>query len=269
MLVVPRSAPPTEKTVPEFLSAGVRIAYADFPPKGADRDEPILLIHGFASSHVFNWVNPGWVRVLTEAGRRVIAFDNRGHGKSEKLYSPDAYHSDLMAGDARRLLDELAIRRADVMGYSMGARIAAFLALADPPAVRSLILGGLGAHLVEGVGLPVGIAGAMEAASLDDLVDPQQRMFRAFADQTKSDRAALAACIRGSRQTMRPEEVRAIDCPTLVAVGSRDVVAGDPRALATLFPKGEALEIPGRDHMLAVGDKVFKAGVLAFLLRRP
>jgi pimeloyl-ACP methyl ester carboxylesterase len=258
-----------QATLQDFSSAGVRIAYADFPPRGADRDEPILLIHGFASNHVFNWVNPGWVRVLTEAGRRVIAFDNRGHGRSEKLYSPEAYHSDLMAGDARRLLDELVVPRADVMGYSMGARIAAFFALADPPAVRSLILGGLGAHLVEGVGLPVAIAGAMEAASIDDLVDPQQRMFRAFADQTKSDRAALAACIRGSRQTMRPEEVRAIDCPTLVAVGSRDVVAGDPRVLATLFPKGEALEIPGRDHMLAVGDKVFKAGVLAFLQRRP
>ena len=100
-------------------------------------------------------------------------------------------------------------------------------------------------------------------------MDPQQRRFRAFADQTKSDRAALAACIRGSRQTMRPEEVRAILCPTLVAVGSRDVVAGDPRVLAALFPKGEALEIPGRDHMLAVGDKAFKAGVLAFLRRRP
>jgi pimeloyl-ACP methyl ester carboxylesterase len=253
----------------EFSSAGVRIAYADFAPKGADRDEPILLIHGFASSHIFNWVNPSWVKTLTEAGRRVIAFDNRGHGRSEKLYSPDAYHSDLMAGDARRLLDVLAIPRADVMGYSMGARIAAFLALADPSRVRSLILGGLGHHLVEGVGLPLRIADAMEAASIDDLTDPEQRMFRAFADQTKSDRAALAACIRGSRQTLTPGEVAAISCPTLVAVGSRDAVAGDARALAALFPRGEALNIPGRDHMLAVGDKAFKTGALAFLARRP
>jgi len=252
----------------EFSSAGVRIAYADFPPKGADRGEPILLIHGFASSHVFNWVNPSWVKTLTEAGRRTIAFDNRGHGRSEKLYESEAYRTDLMAADARRLLDEVGVARADVMGYSMGARIAAFLALADPQRVRSLILGGLGHHLVEGVGLPLGIADAMEAPSIDDLSDPEQRMFRAFADQTKSDRAALAACIRGSRQTLTPGEVDAIFCPTLVAVGSRDAVAGDAQALAALFPRGEALDIPGRDHMLAVGDRTFKSAVLDFLSGR-
>jgi pimeloyl-ACP methyl ester carboxylesterase len=253
----------------EFSSAGVRIAYADFPAKGSDRGEPILLIHGFASSHVFNWVNPSWIRTLTDAGRRTIAIDNRGHGESAKLYHPEDYASDVMAEDARRLLDELDISTADAMGYSMGARIAAFLALAHPSRVRSLILGGLGDHLVEGVGLPLGIAAAMEAESVDDLTDQQQRTFRAFAEQTRSDRAALAACIRGSRQTLRPDELVAIFCPTLVAVGARDVVAGDPHRLAALIPKGEALDIPNRDHMLAVGDKVFKAGALSFLDRRP
>jgi pimeloyl-ACP methyl ester carboxylesterase len=252
-----------------FSSAGVRIAYADFPAKGPDRGEPILLIHGFASSHLFNWVNPGWTRTLTEAGRRVVAFDNRGHGASEKLYAPEDYASDVMAEDGRRLLDELSLDRADVMGYSMGARIGAFLALAHPSRVRSLVLGGLGDHLVDGIGLPLGIADAMEAASIEALTDPQQRMFRAFADQTKSDRAALAACIRGSRQTLSRQEVAAINCPTLVAVGTADVVAGDPDRLAALFHRGEALAIPNRDHMLAVGDKVFKAGALAFLERRP
>jgi len=252
-----------------FSSAGVRIAYVDFPAKGPDRGEPILLIHGFASSHVFNWINPGWIRTLTEAGRRVVAFDNRGHGQSEKLYAPEDYASDLMAEDGRALPDELGVERTDVMGYSMGARIGAYLALAHRDRVRSLILGGLGDHLVEGVGLPLGIADAMEASSIEELTDPQQRTFRAFADQTKSDRAALAACIRGSRQTLTREEVAAIDAPVLVAVGTRDAVAGDARRLAALFPHGQALDILNRDHMLAVGDKVFKAGVLAFLEQRP
>ena len=252
-----------------FSSDGVHIAYIDVAPQGTDRGEPILLIHGFASNHRINWVNPRWVETLTRAGRRVIALDNRGHGHSQKLYAPHDYRSDLMAGDAANLLAHLRIQRADVMGYSMGARIAAFLALGKPALVRSMILGGLGDRLVHGVGLPVGIADAMEAPSIADLTDPMQRMFRAFADQTKSDRKALAACIRGSRQTVSENGMARIAVPTLVAVGARDDVAGDPVKLAAMMPNAKSLEIPGRDHNLAVGDKVYKAGVLAFLERRP
>jgi pimeloyl-ACP methyl ester carboxylesterase len=252
----------------QFSSDGVHIAHIDVPPDGHDRGEPILLVHGFASNHRINWVNPRWVETLTHAGRRVVAFDNRGHGASQKLYAPHDYRSDLMARDAANLLVHLKIERADVMGYSMGARIAAFLTLARPGLVRSLILGGLGDRLVHGAGLPVGIAEAMEAPSIADLSDSMQRMFRAFAEQTKSDRAALAACVRGSRQSLTPAGVARIAQPTLIAVGSRDVVAGDAAKLAAMMPNAEALDIPGRDHNLAVGDQAYKAGVLAFLERR-
>jgi pimeloyl-ACP methyl ester carboxylesterase len=252
-----------------FSSDGVTIAYRDMPAEGADLGEPILLIHGFASSHRINWVDPRWAATLTKAGRRTILFDNRGHGQSEKLYDPEAYATPLMARDAANLLAELGIRRADVMGYSMGARIGAFLALQRPELVRSLALGGLGVHLVDGAGLPLGIADAMEAPSLDALSDPMQRMFRTFADHNRSDLRALAACIRGSRQTLSRDEVGKIGCPALVAVGTADVVAGDAHALAAMLPNGAALEIPGRDHNRAVGDRVYKEGVLGFLSRRP
>ena len=249
----------------QFSSHGVHIAYIDVSAVGRDLGEPILLIHGFASNFRINWVNPRWVETLTRAGRRVVAFDNRGHGASQKLYAPPDYRSDVMARDAANLLACLRIERADVMGYSMGARIAAFLALGRPELVRSLILGGLGDRLVHGAGLPAGIAEAMEAPSLGDLADSMQRMFRAFADQTKSDRAALAACIRGSRQSLTAAGVARIAQPTLVAVGTKDVVAGDAHKLAALMPNAAALDISGRDHNQAVGDKVYKAGVLAFL----
>jgi pimeloyl-ACP methyl ester carboxylesterase len=251
-----------------FESAGVRIAYVDVRPETGAGD-PILLIHGFASNHAVNWVNTLWVKTLTRAGYRVIALDNRGHGESEKLYRPEDYHSSVMAADAVRLLDHLGIERADVMGYSMGARITAHVALEAPARVRSVLLGGLGIHLVEGVGLPLGIADAMEVSSLAELTDPQQRMFRAFAEQTKSDLRVLAACIRGSRQTLSVDDVRRIALPTLVSVGTADTVAGSGPQLAALFPHGRALDIPGRDHNLAVGDKVHKEGVLAFLAERP
>jgi pimeloyl-ACP methyl ester carboxylesterase len=165
----------------------------------------------------------------------------------------------------RALLDHLGLARADVMGYSMGARITAFFALAHPARLRRAVLGGLGIRLVEGVGLPESIANALDAPSLDDVRDPTGRTFRAFAEQTQSDLKALAACIRGSRQTLTRAEVATLRAPILVAVGSKDTVAGSARELAALLPSGRAFDIPGRDHMLAVGDKAFKEAVLSFL----
>jgi len=246
--------------MPVFHHGAVELACLD-----EGQGEPIVLVHGFGSSKQVNWVQPSWLTTLKGAGRRVIAFDNRGHGQSTKLYDPAEYHTTKMAEDVRALLDHLGVPRADVMGYSMGARIAAFLALAHPDRVRSVVLGGLGSHLIDGVGLPESIAEALEAPSLADVTDPQGRMFRAFADQTKSDRRALAACIRGSRQVLSREQAASIKTPTLIAIGTKDPIAGSAEGLAAVMPNARALPIPGRDHMLAVGDKVFKAGVLQFL----
>jgi pimeloyl-ACP methyl ester carboxylesterase len=250
--------------MPAFQHDNVEIAYLD-----EGEGEPIVLVHGFASNKEVNWVAPGWVTTLTRAGHRAIALDNRGHGQSAKLYDSDQYSTTAMAGDVRALLDHLGIARADVMGYSMGARITAFLAVEHPDTVRSAILGGLGIRLVDGVGLPQSIAEALEAPTVQDVPDQQGRMFRAFAEQTKSDRVALAACIRGSRQTLTREQVAGIRAPTLVAVGTKDGVAGSPQELAALIPGAQALDIPGRDHMLSVGDRVFKQGVIDFLNQRP
>jgi len=250
--------------MPSFSHGGVKIAFLD-----QGEGEPIVLVHGFASNKEVNWVAPGWMTTLTGAGRRAIALDNRGHGASTKLYDPAAYHSRLMAEDVRALLDHLGLPRADVMGYSMGARITAYLALAHPGCVRSAVLGGLGSQLVDGVGLPETLAEGLEAPSVAAVTDPTARTFRSFAEQTKSDLRALAACLRGSRQTLSRAEVERLAVPLLVAVGSKDAIAGSPQELAALIPGAQALTIPNRDHMLAVGDKVFKAGVLEFLARRP
>jgi pimeloyl-ACP methyl ester carboxylesterase len=243
-----------------FCNGQVEIAYLD---EGAG--EPIVLVHGFASTKEVNWLGPRWVETLTGMGRRVVALDNRGHGASSKLYDAADYHTGLMAGDVRALIDHLRLARVDVMGYSMGARIVAFLAAEHPGHVRSLIMGGLGMHLIDGVGLPEHIADALEASSLADVSDPQGRTFRAFAEQTRSDRRALAACIRGSRQTLTREQVARIQIPVLIAVGTRDVIAGSGDELAALMPRARSLPIPNRDHMLAVGDRAFKTGVLEFL----
>jgi pimeloyl-ACP methyl ester carboxylesterase len=250
----------TLREMPSFRDGNVEIAYLD-----EGEGEPIMLVHGFASNKEVNWVQPGWVATLKRAGLRVIALDDRGHGQSSKLYDPAEYHSAIMADDVRALMDHLKIGRADVMGYSMGARITAFLALKHPDRVRSAILGGIGVKLVDGVGLPESIALALEAPSIADITDPTERMFRLFAEQTKSDLKALAACLRGTRQTLTREEAASLRMPVLIAVGTRDDVAGSGSELAKLIPGSRCLDIPGRDHMLAVGDRVYKEGVLAFL----
>jgi pimeloyl-ACP methyl ester carboxylesterase len=254
----------TELMMPSFHNGDVEIAYLD-----EGEGDPILLVHGFASTKNVNWVYPTWVSELKKNGRRVIALDNRGHGDSAKLYDPAAYEIGIMAGDVTALMDHLNIERADIMGYSLGSRMTALLALHHPERLRSAIFGGIGIGLIEGGGPGESVAKALEAASLDNVTDPVGRTFRAFADQTRSDRKALAACLRGSRRLMTIEEAAEITVPVLIAVGTRDEIAGSARALGEIIGGARVLDIPGRDHMRAVGDKVYKTGVLDFLSRRP
>ncbi len=243
-----------------FSSDGVDIAFID-----EGDGEPVLLIHGFASNVATNWAGTSWIGALKDAGFRTIAFDNRGHGRSAKLYAPEDYGAPLMAEDARRLLDHLGLQAAHVIGYSMGARIGAFLAMRHEPRVRSLVLSGMGINLVHGVGGAGPIAAALEAERPEDVKSDAARSFRLFADQTGSDRRALAACIRSSRQPIAAAEIGALRIPVLVAVGTQDVVAGSARELAALIPTASVLDIPGRDHMRSVGDPVHKGGVIEFL----
>jgi pimeloyl-ACP methyl ester carboxylesterase len=252
-----------ELMTPSFHNGAVEIAYLD-----EGEGDPIVLVHGFASTKNVNWVYPTWVSELKKNGRRVIALDNRGHGDSSKLFDAAQYDIAIMAGDVIALMDHLQIARADIMGYSLGSRMTAVLARSQPQRLRSAILGGIGIGLIEGGGPGENVAAALEAPSLADVTDPVGRTFRAFADQTRSDRLALAACLRGSRRLMTRDEAAAIAVPVLIAVGTADEIAGSASALGKIIPGSQILDIPNRDHMRAVGDKVYKAGVVDFLARR-
>ncbi|NOZ32315.1 MAG: alpha/beta hydrolase [Alphaproteobacteria bacterium] len=245
-----------------FKSGQFDIHFAEF---GAG--PPVVLVHGFASNLEVNWVQTGWVGALVDAGHRVIALDNRGHGKSEKSHDPADYGAPLMAKDVINLAHHLGLNDAALLGYSMGARISAFAALNEPARFRAIIFGGLGINMVRGTGDPAPIIKALEAPALADVTHAGGRMFRAFAEHTGSDLKALAACMAASRQPISEKALGAIDIPALVAVGSHDTIGGDPVALAALLPRGEAAIISGRDHMRATGDKQFKQVTLDFLAK--
>jgi pimeloyl-ACP methyl ester carboxylesterase len=244
----------------KFNSDGVEIAFDE-----AGAGEPVLLIHGFASNASVNWWDTGWVKTLTEAGRRVITFDNRGHGESGKLHDPAHYTVPKMAGDALRLLDHLNIARTDVMGYSMGARITAWLTVHHPTRVRRAVFAGLASRIITGVGGGEAIAQGLEAATLADVKEATPRAFRIFAERTGSDMKALAACMRAGRIKMTAEELGAINLPVLIVAGEQDEVAGSVPELAAIIPGSKGVVIPNRNHMNAVGDRDYKQAVVEFL----
>ncbi|MBB3998314.1 alpha/beta fold hydrolase [Aureimonas pseudogalii] len=248
----------------DFHNGGFRLSYID---EGAREGPAVVLVHGFASSLRVNWVDPGWVAALTAAGYRVAAFDHRGHGESDKPHDPAAYTPEAMASDVAALADHLGLPCAALFGYSMGARVSAFAGLAYRERFPLLVFGGLGLGLVDGVGDWDPIAAALRAPSLDDVSDERGRMFRAFADRTRSDRTALAACIETSRKEPTRAEIATLRQPVLVGVGTRDDIAGSAAGLADLLPNAEAFDVANRDHMLAVGDRTFKSRVVEFLDR--
>ena len=101
--------------MPSFHHGDVEIAYLD-----EGEGEPILLVHGFASTKNVNWAYPGWVSELKRLGRRVIALDNRGHGESAKLYDSAQYEISIMASDVLALMDHLGAGKFMVLGFCIG-----------------------------------------------------------------------------------------------------------------------------------------------------
>lgn len=228
--------------------------------------EPIVLVHGFASSRAVNWKGTGWYDTLTKAGRQVIAFDVRGHGESDKPHEHAAYDEGELAADVVRLLDHLGISRADVMGYSMGGYITLRLLHDSPERVRRAIVAGVGDNYYGRGRLQTdAIAAGLRAKSAADVVGTMPKTFRVFAEQGKNDLEALALCMTRERHSFTADEFAGLRVPVLIVVGDKDVVTGPPTMLADAVPGSRVVLVPGRDHMTSVGDKVYKEAALAFL----
>ena len=254
----------------EFVTApdGVKIAY-----EVVGQGRPVLLIHGFASDRKQNWKGAMWYDTLTSGGYRVIALDNRGHGESDKPHDVSFYGHEKMAGDAFAVMQAAGVSDTLLMGYSMGGYIAMSLLVTHPERFAKAVIGGVGASYLdiraaEGAVADPGrravVADALEAADPSTITDRTARDFRAFADQAGKDRLALAACMRGNRDVFSKVQLGRVQNPVLVVCGENDLLTGPPDPLAAAFAQGRAVTVPKRDHMTAVGDKVYKQAVLEF-----
>jgi len=248
-----------------YFSGNIRLAYTESFPLGKV-EKSIILIHGFASNHIMNWSSVSWIKTLCDHGYHVITIDLRGHGQSDRLYQPEDYKPVFFQNDIYNLMNHLNISQAVIMGYSMGARIAALFANHYPQRIHSLILAGIGDNLLQETSfLPESIAQALETPDRETLQDPLQKMFRRFAEKTHSDLKALTACIRGFSGYLTQEQLLALKKPVLIANGTKDTIIGSTDYLRQSLPQAFFLDIPERDHNTAVGDPVFKQGVLHFL----
>ncbi len=251
--------------MPSFLSQNIEISFEDYNEGGLENRPAIVLVHGFASNSKINWLDTRWVDFLQKAGYRVITMDNRGHGKSQKLYDSSLYPARVMAQDVINLIDHLNLKNVSLLGFSMGARISAYVCMDAPQKVRTVIFGGMGINLIKGMSNSQKIIDGLNADSLNEVSDKTARQFRVFAEHTKSDLKALAACLASSRAPISVTDVKRIQIPALVAVGDKDTVGGSAVELANILPNAEALVLKGLDHMRSSGASAFKNGALIFL----
>ena len=249
--------------MPTFTTPdGLSIAYDDTGPAGA---RPLLMIHGFSSNRAEGWKRTGWFAACAQRGQRAVALDLRGHGESDKPHDPALYGRQALAGDVVALMDHLGVETADVIGFSLGSRVAATLAMNAPRRVSNLILSGVGDRWFKPSPDDGAMARAMEADDPATISEPLLQSFRHFADEQGEDRLALAACSRGQRDPITADDLYAVTAPTLVIAGMRDELAGDPRGLADAIPGAKAVAVPGCDHFALITHGLLKASAFDFL----
>jgi pimeloyl-ACP methyl ester carboxylesterase len=257
-----------------FDSNGVKIHYVV-----EGQGEPVLLIHGFTANVQSNWAAPGVIKALAR-DYRVIALDNRGHGKSDKPHDPKQYGTE-MVEDPVRLLDHLKIDKAHVVGYSMGATIACKLLVTHPDRLLSVTLGGSGGYREGAVPPRINaLADSLEQGKgfgpLIDFLTPPGRP-KLTEEQVRdinrrleagNDVKALAAVIRGMKGlAVADDKVKANRVPTLALIGEIDPLKQGVDDLKERMPDLRVVVIRGADHMTAFARPEFIKELKEFLAR--
>ena len=229
---------------------------------------PVVLLHGLSVDVEGNWRAPGIWAALVDAGHRVIGFDARGHGRSDKPHEPSAYEDDAMVRDVGAMLDELCLEETDLVGYSMGASTALQFAGRDDR-LRRLVLGGIGGDpkvwgTPDGDRAPHGqaLAGRTRGSGSRHDRGPARTRARKVFEARGNDLEAIAALLRSNRRHLSREMASAaVTVPVLVVCGDRDA---SPIELAAALPNAEALVLEG-DHESVVADPELAQAIVRFL----
>jgi pimeloyl-ACP methyl ester carboxylesterase len=207
--------------------------------------DPVVLIHGFATSCARTWGDNGWLDLLGDVGRRPVPIDLLGHGTADKPHEPEAYEA--MESLVAAQLPEGPV---DGIGFSLGARVLLTLACDDPSRFSRLVLTGVGANLLRSEGSDV-ILRAIEGDG--DPTNPVVQYFAGLAQQPDVDRVALAACLRSPRPPLTPERLAAVELPVLVVLGDKDF-AGPGEPLVDALPDAQLVTLRNVDHFATPKD---------------
>jgi pimeloyl-ACP methyl ester carboxylesterase len=219
-------------------------------------DVPVLLLHGFATSAARTWGENGWLDLLADTGRTVIAPDLLGHGTAPKPHDPAAY-ADLRAGVA----EVLPARPVDAIGFSLGARTLLELASERPERFRRLVVSGVGANLFRRDGSDV-IARALRGEG--DTANPVARYFAGLAAHPDADPLALAALMEAGGRPVTAGDLASVTTPTLVVLGENDF-AGPPDPLVEALPDARLVVLPRTDHFATPKSFKFMDAALGFI----
>jgi len=218
----------------------------------------ILLVHGFSSSAEASWARNGWLDLLADTGRTVLAPDLLGHGTAAKPHDPAAYEA--MEDEVRAAID--GVGPVDAVGFSMGARLLLVIEASHPGTFGRIVVGGIGRNLFARSDTEP-VAAAIETQG--EALDPLTRAFVAVATTPPNDPRALAACLRRPSPELGVSELARVGCPVLVVVGDADTLAVPADQLVDALPDATLVTVKGADHLGTMRGFGFLDAALGFL----
>ena len=252
---------------------GIRIYY-----EVEGQGPPLIMAHGVTRS-LDRWRQTGFADALKK-DYRLILFDARGHGKSDKPHDPAAYGTN-MVNDVLAVLNDLPIDRANYMGYSMGAGVGFALAVRHPARFNSFVLGGWNPYRTA-AGVPANPPAAGPGQQIRLLrSDPEaylrsreQQLGRPLTpDERKAELAndpeafgALMATFRDV-STFDNQELSRISAPCLLYAGASDPMYDGAKEASTQIPQATFFSLPGLDHVQAGGSPLALPRIKKFLAR--